>query len=87
MSVTESQHSNVAKLLKKWSEDNHTCPICKSTRWNCREIYMLSEMPKEGYRNSESIIPILPCTCRNCGYIVLFNAIQLEIIDTKGKRL
>lgn len=31
-----------------------------------------------------SIVPVIPIMCLECGYTVMFNAIQAQVIDTNG---
>lgn len=71
-------------VSQKWT--NRTCPICGNTGWQINDVM---ELRQYNHGNlivgaGSSIVPVIPIMCLECGYTVMFNAIQAQVIDTNG---
>ena len=67
-----------AYLKKKWGT-SRKCPMCEDTHWVVSNI--ICETRQIYPESAEYLfLPVVPVTCRNCGFVVLVNAKQAEQI-------
>lgn len=61
-------------LRREWT-NNRTCPICGDSDWAVGDMARLLVEPLPGIdAQLDPRYPILPIGCRQCGYMVLINA-------------
>lgn len=81
MHLNEAQKEIVRKHLAIIRE--HPCPICSKSHFAASSIvFRLPEI------QGGASYPVVAVTCQNCGYLMLFSAMQLGVFDsdTKAKR-
>jgi len=81
MPLDESQLENV----RQWIESHSpllTCAGCGGNEWAIQNelAFSLLVEPQDGSINYKKGYPMVAVNCKNCGYTVFFNAIQLGIM-------
>ena len=71
--------------IKEWIEEHApllTCAGCGSNQWAIQNelAFSLLVEPQDGSINYKKGYPMVAVNCKNCGYTVFFNAIQLGIM-------
>jgi len=67
-----------ANKLQQWLNSrgvNLNCPMCGSAQWETGEI--ISGTSVDDSSNAVSMVQVL---CGNCGYVMLFAAIPIELV-------
>lgn len=86
MKLNEKQKGLIKdRLTPKLKEK--VCPICEKARWFIsEEIFEMREFEhgKMIIGKGSAVIPVISITCEECGYILLFNALTLGLINTKN---
>ena len=89
MRLTKKQKQGIEAFFSKRGTLPNECPICRKRAWVFTDgIFKLPELIGEkGMKLKESqVIPIFTVMCRNCGHTLLFNAIQLGILERTPKK-
>ena len=78
----------VKQLQKRWKDVD--CPYCKDHNWTVDPIIVtLPEVSSDmKVRLGGRFQPLIPVTCRCCGYTAFVNAIILNCVETEddGKK-
>jgi hypothetical protein len=66
-------------LVEHWADA--VCPICQTRSWSIGNVTELREWASGGgiVLGGGRSFPLVPVTCKTCGYTVLFNAIKMGI--------
>jgi len=81
----------IQKLNEKLSEvwpGTRQCPICHERAWNFSDIIFELKEYHRGYMvmgRVSAIIPLITATCEKCGYVILFNAVNLGLVEPPQK--
>jgi len=82
MKLNEEQKKKVEKaifaLIKK------PCQVCGSDKWSVNDvIFELREFNNGALilDDKQHIFPVIAANCSNCGNTILFNAIQLGLLE------
>jgi predicted nucleic-acid-binding Zn-ribbon protein len=54
---------------------NLNCPMCGSSQWETGEIALGVNVNDQG-----NTLPMVQLVCRNCGYVMLFAAMPIELV-------
>jgi hypothetical protein len=73
-------------LDRCWKEPPK-CQICQTEMELSDTIYELPEFMPSYPAVASARIPVVALLCKECGNIILFDAIALKIIDEDGRRL
>jgi len=82
MAKTELDAKQFIEYLQaKWG--GKSCPMCGKTDWSIMgRVYELREYGETGLvLGGNTIVPIVPVLCKNCGNTVLVNAIIAGLVD------
>ncbi|GHU33065.1 hypothetical protein AGMMS50256_24300 [Betaproteobacteria bacterium] len=64
----------IKQLTVNWS--SRPCPMCGKGPWNVQDsTFQLTEFNEGNLVLGGPVIPVIPITCGNCGYVALVNAI------------
>jgi hypothetical protein len=77
---------NIEVLDRYWKEPRK-CKICETELELSDTIYELPEFMPSLPTMPSTGIPVVALLCKECGNLVLFDAIALKIIDEYGRRL
>jgi hypothetical protein len=81
--LNESQKNLIQQRLHSVWKGERNCPICSNpTTWNIGGIVEVREFNEGNLCHGAAITPLAKATCSNCGYVVLFNAILLGVVDS-----
>jgi hypothetical protein len=88
MKITLEEKDQITNevLDRHWKEPRK-CQICQTELELSDTIYELPEFMPSFPTMPRTRIPVVALLCKECGNIVLFDAIALRIIDEYGKRL
>jgi len=77
MELTDSEKNTLSLHLEENWTGSHQCPICQVDDWkiNDRSFKILDYAPT--VPGTTPVLPIIAMACSNCGYLLLFNAIQI----------
>ncbi len=92
MELTPEQKEKTLALISE-KIGGRPCPMCGKHHDNIlieHEIQLLSFFRK-GYGISnhlapQAVLPTLAVTCSNCGYVALFNLIQMGVVDVSPQQ-
>ena len=78
--VTVDTNRLITWMNEKWADQ--ACPICKHLTWNVDDcIYRLDQVRAPQAKSTGSRIRFaVPVTCKNCGYVVLFDALLTKLL-------
>ena len=80
MQLTDEQQKHILDHLQKnWTAK--TCPLCMEIKWSINtNVFEMREYFKEKivYANN-TVFPVIPIVCGNCGYTILINTIKAGI--------
>lgn len=68
--------------VQSWMEDKDvdtTCPACGNSGWVTSEIIAPPVRARTG-ASEQVLIPMVPLTCDNCGYVRLFSAVKMDLL-------
>ncbi len=58
------------------------CIVCQNDNWHSIDrIFELTEYCPNGSRSNDVVIPIVVLACKDCGYVALFNATLLGLVE------
>jgi hypothetical protein len=71
-------------VQRHWRYDHRNCAICGADHWSVAQIFQMPEfesVPSVGIRIGAPtmVFPVVPVTCRTCGYTLFFNAVMLGL--------
>jgi len=83
MKMDDSQKELVDKwVAEKW-KGYIECPVCQHGKWGINsEIFELRSFHGGQLSVGGPVAPLVAITCRNCGYTLQFNAMQIGIVKT-----
>jgi hypothetical protein len=67
----------------KWQGDQ-LCPICGTEDWVILDISETRLFTGAGKPMADKVYPVVPVMCRNCGHMLLFNALRLGVIEPQS---
>ncbi|HCE4792025.1 TPA: hypothetical protein NKQ44_004442 [Vibrio parahaemolyticus] len=72
-------------LNSKWGDT--PCPMCKGDKgWGVLDkIVEFPEYTISKSSGQSTVLPVIPVTCKNCGYTVVINAITIGLVDSSGE--
>ena len=86
--LPEQQAAVLAWLEKRW-EQPKTCPVCGRAAWDVQRQLgaILVSAPGGGLQLDQSF-PCVVAVCRNCAFMLLFNAVRMGIVAkaTEGRK-
>lgn len=90
MKLTKKQTDLIVDRLNAYKDKRQPCPICGGTQWIISDtIFEIREFNMGnmviGGANS-AIIPMIPISCANCGYMRFLSAIKLGIINSQHEQ-
>ena len=76
----------IAWLNEKWA--NQVCPICGNSDWNVDDcIYRMHQFDFPNFKELEGRMRLVaPVTCKNCGYMLLFDALYSGVLASSEPR-
>jgi hypothetical protein len=89
MKLDPEWEKKINDVLDRYWKEPRKCKFCESENKLkiLDNVFELSEfMPIHSTAPSDKV-PVVAVICEECGYIILFNAIALKIIDEDGKCL
>lgn len=83
MPLTDSQVEDIERWIRSHAL-MFQCACCGAKEWVIqRELsFALTIEPQGGRINYLGGYPMVVITCKNCGYTVLFNAIQMGMMES-----
>lgn len=84
MRLTPEQTQQVINHLTEVSPDGIVCPVCGQRHWNVMNTIIEAREFQNGniiLGGESAIVPYVSITCNRCGNSLLFNAIQLGIVQ------
>jgi len=76
----------LAHLESKWLKPQK-CTICKNTNWTVQpDLYELRQFTAGSLILGRPLIPLVAVECKNCGHVVLFNAIRAGLVIPEEKK-
>lgn len=78
--------SSQLDIVKQWIESHSpilNCSGCGGIEWAIQNelAFSLLVEPRDGSISRNKGYPMVTVTCKNCGYTVFFNAIQMGIME------
>jgi hypothetical protein len=86
MKLTPEQVDRLLETLDAVWPDPKICPLCRNTTWDTLDIvFELKSYAPEGEREEEqTVMPLVPLTCKNCGNTILINVIAAGVLPAEG---
>lgn len=82
MTLNESQRKFITDRVSNVWKGKRECPICiPTTVWTIGSLVEVKEFNEGNHCPGAAITPLVQVQCNNCGYTVLFNAIELGVVD------
>lgn len=83
----ELKSEQIKKAEEKLSKllSGQRCLVCQGNEWILSDrLYELREFSGGGITlGQSSVFPVILVICKNCGNTLMFNAIQLELLEKK----
>jgi len=89
MKLDDDGEKKLNEVLDRFWKEPRKCKFCESENKLkiLDEVFELSEfMPSYPTAPSDKV-PVVAVICEECGYIIIFNAIALKILNDDGKCL
>ena len=80
MPLTPDQMDQLQSWMGEKDVDT-TCPACGNTKWVSGEFVAPPVRARTGLSESPPQVPMVQLTCTNCGYIRLFSAVKVGLLD------
>ena len=86
MKLTPEQVERLLTALDQKWPDPKVCPVCKNTTWDTLDIVFELKSYSQGQESDEeeTVMPLVPLTCKNCGNTILINVIAAGVIPAEG---
>jgi len=87
MKLSDNQKRDFEKHLLVATDGSFSCPICGKSEWTLNET--LSELRSFNFGRlslGAPLIPLVVATCKSCGFLAQFNAVQLGLIGEKEEQ-
>ena len=84
MKLTSEQIQQVVNHLNDVSPQGIICPVCGQRHWNVLNTIIEAREFQNGnliIGGESALVPYVSITCNRCGNSLLFNAIQLGIVQ------
>lgn len=84
MKLTPEQTQRVINHLTEVSPQGIVCPVCRQRHWNVMNAIIEAREFQNGnliLGGESAVVPYVSITCNRCGNSLLFNAIQLGIVQ------
>lgn len=84
MKLTPEQTQRVIKYLTALSPQGIVCPVCGQRHWNILNTIIEAREFQNGnliIGGESALVPYVSLSCERCGNTLLFNAIQLGIVQ------
>jgi hypothetical protein len=70
----------INRLNKVWAVKK-LCPVCASIKFNLTGLVEVRDYNEGNHCPGAAITPMVDVACDICGYVMLFNAIALGVVD------
>jgi len=70
----------IDRLNEVWTVKK-LCPMCASSKFNFSNIVEVRDYNEGNHCPGAAITPMVEVACNVCGYVILFNAIALGVVD------
>ncbi|MFP6583795.1 MAG: hypothetical protein VCD00_14745 [Candidatus Hydrogenedentota bacterium] len=75
----------VRQIRKNWIHEA-SCPLCGRHDWAVQhELYELRQHNGNNVIGGETVIPIVPVTCKKCGNTVMINGIIAGVVECESQ--
>ena len=72
----------IDKLSKVWTV-KRLCPVCASGKLSLTDMVEVRDYNEGNHCPGAAITPMVEVVCDICGYVMLFNAIALGVVDSQ----
>jgi len=72
----------IDKLSEVWTV-KRLCPVCASGKLSLTNIVEVRDYNEGNHCPGAAITPMVEVVCDICGYVMLFNAIALGVVDSQ----
>ena len=81
MKVSDAQVV-IDKLSEVWTV-KRLCPVCASGKLSLTDMVEVRDYNEGNHCPGAAITPMVEVVCDICGYVMLFNAIALGVVDSQ----
>ena len=72
----------IDKLSEVWTV-KRLCPVCASGKLSLTDMVEVRDYNEGNHCPGAAITPMVEVVCDICGYVMLFNAIALGVVDSQ----
>lgn len=77
----QQERNHILEYIKsKWVEPV-VCPVCKTPDWQVGNIAVVPQFAGNNLIGGKMLYPLAQVMCANCGYVLLFNAVQAGLLE------
>ena len=81
----QTMHTRIIEWLNNRAPGME-CPVCHANEWSLYEAaFELREYRDGNLVVGGPLMPVVPVSCKNCAYTMLFNAIQMGVVEPSTK--
>lgn len=86
MKLKDEHLKYIADKLESISPDGIKCPVCGKQQWSISGLITeMREYENGSVKLGGPLVPFVNITCNTCGHAILFNAIHIGLLNTKGE--
>lgn len=79
------EDKKIDEYIKKISVSN--CPLCGNNNWTITDrVLQLTEFRTENVEGTNTLFPVIPLTCQNCGNTYFINVLVAGLIDKPNQK-
>lgn len=82
-----TDRDRIVRILEERWKSPRICPLCRGRSFVCGHIEELRGYAGGTLAGGTVVEPVVSVSCKGCGYVLLFNACVLGLVDERSGKL